>query len=224
MAKTGLAENPGKRPTGRPKTSGSPRQNGTKGPNTGPSDTAPVDVSGTAPSQVTNPVAHQPLDNGRDRIGGGAVLQDADDPSAWPTSGRLLYPDIDTYAYNDKFDDPRSSGDCQSTRKTWVHCQPLDAQGRATGVQACLNEADINFNPNGRTKDFDPAKKTVWPEVTCWGTSSAATEATNATWCRCTTTSRPVYVNATDPLPEEIDITALGTGGFKGTWKVRNVP
>ncbi|RPE39989.1 hypothetical protein EDD90_3017 [Streptomyces sp. Ag109_O5-1] len=28
-------------------------------------------------------------------------------------------------------------------------------------------------------------------------------------------TSTPVYANDTNPLPEEIDITALGTGGFK---------
>ncbi|MEV7391984.1 DNA/RNA non-specific endonuclease [Streptomyces sp. NPDC091215] len=63
-------------------------------------------------------------------------------------------------AYNKQFDDPRSSGDCQTTRKTWVCCQPLDAEGRATGAQACLNESDINFNPSGRTTDFDPAKKT----------------------------------------------------------------
>ncbi|MGV9566070.1 LamG-like jellyroll fold domain-containing protein [Streptomyces sp. NPDC003480] len=63
-AKDGLRENPGKRPTGQPKGHESPHQNGTKGPGTGPSDTKPLDPKGAAPTQVTDPTAHQPTNNG----------------------------------------------------------------------------------------------------------------------------------------------------------------
>lgn len=271
-AKTGLAENPGKRPTGQPNSSESPRQNGTDGAGTGPSDEAPVEIAGAAPSPAASPSPQPPLDNGRDRIGGSPVIQDAEASNARPTSGRLLYTDIDTHAYNDEFDDPRSSRDCQSTRTTWVYYQPLDAEGRATGAQACLNEADINFNPSGRTKTFAPGKNTlIVGSDTVRGRNGvdppgykpnmglarghllgyqlggdgsdernlvplyndansrvmkdieddvAAAMKTQTIYY----TSRPVYVNAANPLPKEIDITAVGTGGFKGTWKVRNVP
>ncbi|MFZ4233784.1 RHS repeat-associated core domain-containing protein [Streptomyces murinus] len=63
-AKTGLAENPGKRPTGQPKIDESPKQNGTKTSATGPSDTLPAVLQGAAPTQATAPATHQPTSDG----------------------------------------------------------------------------------------------------------------------------------------------------------------
>ncbi|NUR00547.1 MAG: hypothetical protein HOY79_29670 [Streptomyces sp.] len=136
--------------------------------------------------------------------------------------------------------------------------------------QQAAARVDINFNPNGRTKDFDPTKNTlivgsdtvrgknpVNPPGYRKGLASghllgyqlggdggdernlvplhddansrvmkgiedkvAAAMQTQTIYY----TSRPVYADPANPIPEAVVITAAGTNGFKGTWRVRNVP
>ncbi|MFJ5535170.1 LamG-like jellyroll fold domain-containing protein [Streptomyces sp. NPDC093261] len=72
-AKDGLRESPGKRPTGQPKGHESPRQNGTDGPGTGPSDAKPVHSKGAAPGKVTDPTAYRPTGDGSSPDNGSAL-------------------------------------------------------------------------------------------------------------------------------------------------------
>ncbi|WP_345010482.1 DNRLRE domain-containing protein [Streptomyces shaanxiensis] len=48
---------------------------------------------------------------------------------------------------------PANQSDCQEHRNTVIYYEPLDSQGRAQGVWACLNGADLNYkNQEGQLK------------------------------------------------------------------------
>ncbi|MFE3874197.1 LamG-like jellyroll fold domain-containing protein [Kitasatospora sp. NPDC059146] len=89
---------------------------------------------------------------------GGQTLLDPYQPGAVTNDGLFLWPQDAAIAYNPKLDEQDSEKGCRSTRKTWVYYQPRDQAGRATGVTACLNAADIDYQDRGRMPD--PNKNT----------------------------------------------------------------
>ncbi|MFE3458270.1 DNRLRE domain-containing protein [Nocardiopsis aegyptia] len=58
--------------------------------------------------------------------------------------------------YVDGWNDQPSN--CLSGNNSWVHYHPLDSQGRATGVTACLSADQIDYS--GRGRRADPEKNT----------------------------------------------------------------
>ncbi|WP_405862224.1 DNRLRE domain-containing protein [Streptomyces sp. NBC_00090] len=76
--------------------------------------------------------------------------------------GRFLTPDGDV-----EVDPSIGSGDlppnCLNGGQTWVFYQPLDDQGRATGMHACLNKGDFNYSKdNGEAAFPDNDATAIW--------------------------------------------------------------
>ncbi|WBP91110.1 LamG-like jellyroll fold domain-containing protein [Kitasatospora cathayae] len=76
---------------------------------------------------------------------GGQPVEPFNPTSVWDQSGLLLTKDSVALVGNAKFDDDEAERDCLNGGKSSVYYQPLDRVGRATGVQACLNIANINW-------------------------------------------------------------------------------
>ncbi len=76
--------------------------------------------------------------------------------------GRFLTPDGEV-----ETDPGIGSGDlppsCLNGGQTWVFYQPLDDQGRATGMHACLNKGDFNYSKdNGEAAFPDNDATAIW--------------------------------------------------------------
>ncbi|WP_251023002.1 DNRLRE domain-containing protein [Streptomyces sp. ISL-10] len=82
--------------------------------------------------------------------------------------GRFLTPDGEV-----ETDPSIGSGDlppsCLNGGQTWVFYQPLDDQGRATGMHACLNKGDFNYTKdNGETAFPDNDATAIWGSKAPW--------------------------------------------------------
>ncbi|MGA5259402.1 DNRLRE domain-containing protein [Streptomyces griseoincarnatus] len=82
--------------------------------------------------------------------------------------GRFLTPDGEV-----ETDPGIGSGDlppsCLNGGQTWVFYQPLDDQGRATGMHACLNKGDFNYSKdNGEAAFPDNDATAIWGSKAPW--------------------------------------------------------
>ncbi|SED95492.1 RHS repeat-associated core domain-containing protein [Streptomyces sp. TLI_105] len=68
--------------------------------------------------------------------------------------GLVTTPD-EQYEYDPYGDTtPANQSDCQTQKNTVIYYEPLDSQGRAQGVWACLNGADLNYKDDEGTLKY----------------------------------------------------------------------
>ncbi|MEV0745706.1 DNRLRE domain-containing protein [Streptomyces sp. NPDC050273] len=72
----------------------------------------------------------------------------------------LVTTPVEQYEYNPYGDTtPANQSDCQSQKNTVIYYEPLDSRGRAQGVWACLNGADLNYKDDEGTLKY-PGRNT----------------------------------------------------------------
>ncbi|MFG3504514.1 DNRLRE domain-containing protein [Streptomyces sp. NPDC047821] len=92
-------------------------------------------------------------------LGFGAARSEEDRKSAVGdrpdyTKGLVTTP-VEQYEYDPYGDTtPANQSDCQTKKNTVIYYEPLDSQGRAQGVWACLNGADLNYKDDEGTLTY----------------------------------------------------------------------